>query len=222
MKIPHAIPEKVDRLTKIVLAKYDLHLLKTRSKRVLLHYVRRMFLLYNNSFRDIYGFTALTEKQIKYYTKMYFGFIRPEFVSLVIDAKDDVVGFGITMPSLAKALQRANGSLFPFGFIHLLRALRKNDVIHMYLLGVHPDYQGKGLLALVYNELNKAYVDAGIRIARTHPQLEDNLRAISIWKNYDSRVYIRRRCWILHNLNDLKTGRIENPVIHNDPGHGTS
>jgi GNAT superfamily N-acetyltransferase len=130
------------------------------------------------------------------YTKQYFGFIRPEFVSLVIDSNDDVVGFGITMPSLSKALQKAKGSLFPFGFIHLLHAIRKNDTIHMYLVGVRPDYQGKGVLALVYHELTKAYIEAGIKIARTHPQLEENFRAVSIWKNYDGRVNIRRRCWI--------------------------
>ncbi|MCK9401392.1 MAG: GNAT family N-acetyltransferase [Bacteroidales bacterium] len=152
--------------------------------------------MYNDAFRDLYGFTALSQKQMDYYTKMYFGFIRPEFVSLVLDARDNVVGFGITMPSLALALQKAKGSLLPFGFIHLLRAIRKNDIVHMYLVGVRPDYQGKGILALVYHELTKAYIDAGIKLTRTHPQLEENLRAIAIWKNYESRLYIRRRCWI--------------------------
>ena len=72
----------------------------------------------------------------------------------------------------------------------------------MYLIGVRPDYQGKGLLALVYHELNKAYLKAGITLAKTHPQLEDNFKAVSIWKNYDSRIYIRRRCYILDTLGD--------------------
>ena len=177
--------------------------MKTRSKKVLRPYVRKLFLLYNKTFHDIYGFTALTDKQIEYYRKIYFGFIRPEFISLVVDAADDVVGFGITMTSLAKALQKAKGSLFPFGFLYLLKAMRKNDIIHMYLVGVHPDYQGKGLLALIYNELTKAYINNGIRIALTHPQLEENIKAVSIWKNYNSRVYIRRRCWILNKIDDL-------------------
>ncbi|NTV84887.1 MAG: GTP cyclohydrolase, partial [Bacteroidales bacterium] len=98
-------------------------------------------------------------------------------------------------PSLAIALQKANGSLLPFGFIHLLKAIRKNDIIHMYLVGVRADYQGKGVLALVFDELTKAYIDAGIKLTRTHPQLEENFRAVSIWKNYESRLYIRRRIW---------------------------
>jgi ribosomal protein S18 acetylase RimI-like enzyme len=195
IKIPSEVPDKVERLTKIVLQKYDLHLLKPRKSRELRPYTRKMFLMYNKAFDDIYGFTALTEKQIDYYTKLYFGLLRPEFVSLLIDAQDEVVGFGITMPDLGIALQKAKGSLFPFGFIHLLRALRKNNIIHMYLIGVRPDYQGKGILALVYHELNKAYLKSGITLARTHPQLEENFKAVSIWKNYDARIYIRRRCW---------------------------
>ena len=200
IKIPAEVPEKVERMTRIVLQKYDLHLLKPRNKKEIRPYTTKMFQMYNTAFHDIYGFTALTGKQIDYYTKLYFGLLRPEFVSLVIDARDEVVGFGVTMPDLAIALQKAGGSLFPFGFFHLLRALRKNNIIHMYLIGVRPDYQGKGLLALVYHELNKAYIKAGITLARTHPQLEDNFKAVSIWKNYDARVYIRRRCYILDHL----------------------
>jgi len=196
INIPGEIPEKVERMTRIVLQKYDLHLLKPRKTKEIIPYALKMFAMYNEAFNDLYGFTALTTEQMDYYTRQYFGFIRPEFVSMVLDAKDDVVGFGITMPSLSLALQKAKGSLFPFGFIHLLRAMRKNDTIHMYLIGVRPDYQGKGILALIYHELNKEYLAAGITLARTHPQLEENLKAISIWKNYDARVNIRRRCWI--------------------------
>jgi GNAT superfamily N-acetyltransferase len=196
ISVPDRIPDKIERMTRIILEKYDLHLLKPRSAKEIRPYAVKMFTMYNDAFRDIYGFAALTTEQMEVYTRQYFGYIRPEFVSLLIDSQDDVVGFGITMPDLAVALQKARGRLFPFGFIYILRAMRKNDQIHMYLIGVRPDYQGKGVLALIYHELNKAYVAAGIKIARTHPQLEDNLKAVSIWKNYDARVYIRRRCWI--------------------------
>jgi hypothetical protein len=196
IKTPDKIPEKVERLTSIVLQRYGLHLLRPRNLKELRPYVAKMFALYNTSFYDMYGFTSLTEKQVDYYSKKYLSFIRPDFVSFVIDSQDDVVGFGITMPSLSKALQKSHGSLFPFGFIHLLRAIRKNDVAHMYLVGVRPDYQGKGLLALIYQELNHTYIKNGIKLSRTNPQLEDNLKAVSIWKNYDSRLNIRRRCWI--------------------------
>ncbi len=196
IKIPDVIPDKVERMTRIVLDRYKLHLLKPGKASEIRPYASKMFRMYNEAFHDLYGFTALTERQMDIYTRQYFDFIRPEFVSLVVDENDEIAGFGITMPCLAKALQKARGRLFPFGFIHLLRAMRWNDTIHMYLIGVRPDYQGKGVLALVYHELNKAYIKAGIKIARTHPQLEENFRAISIWKNYDARVNIRRRCWV--------------------------
>ncbi len=171
-------------------------MLKPRRAKDIIPYAPKMFAMLNTAYDNLYGYTALSQKQMDYYTKMYFSFIRPEYVSLVIDESDDVVGFGITMPSMAEALRKAKGSLFPFGFIHLLRAMRKNDVIHMYLLGVKPDYQGKGVLALVFHELNKAFIENGMKIALTHPQLEENQKILSIWKNYESRINIRRRIWI--------------------------
>jgi len=132
------------------------------------------------------------------YTEQYFGFIRPEFVSFVIDQHDEVVGFGISLPNITRALQKCNGYLFPFGFLHLLRAIRKNDIIDMYLLGVHPEYQGKGVAALFFNEMHQAYIRYGIRKAISSPQLMDNTKALTIWKNFEYRQHIRRRCWIRH------------------------
>jgi len=195
INIPDEIPAKVERMTRIVLEKYKLRLLKPRKASEIRPYASKMFNMYNEAFHDLYGFTALTQKQMDCYTKQYFGFIRPEFVSLIVDEQDEIAGFGITMPSMDKAMQKTHGRLFPFGFLHLLKAMYFNDTIHMYLIGVRPDYQGKGVLALVYHELNKAYIAAGMKTARTHPQLEENFRAVSIWKNYDARVNIRRRCY---------------------------
>jgi hypothetical protein len=193
--IPKEIPEKVERLMKLVLEKYQLHLLKPLTVKALQPYIRKMFLLYNESFHDLFGFTALTEKQIEYYTKKYLRLIRPDLISLVIDKEDDIVGFGVCMPSLAKALRQTKGYLYPFGFLHLIKAIKKNDEVQMYLIGVKPEYQGKGLLALIYQELHSTYIKCGFKIARTQPQLDDNLKAVSIWKNYNSRIYIRRRVW---------------------------
>ena len=193
--IPEEIPEKVERVTRLVLEKYNLRLLKPNNVKELQPYIRKMFLLYNESFHDLFGFTALTEKQIEYFTKKYLRLVRPELISMVINKEDQVVGFGVAMPGMGKAMRKAGGRLLPFGFIHLMRAIRQNNSVHLYLVGVHPDYQGKGLLALVYQELHATFVRLGIKIARTHPQLEDNLKAVSIWKNYNSRIYIRRRIW---------------------------
>ncbi|MCX6245672.1 MAG: hypothetical protein NTU98_13340 [Bacteroidetes bacterium] len=198
MEVPDVIPEKVSRSAEIVMEKYKLRKLAAKKSKDIRPYARKTFTMLNEAFNDLYGFAALSEKQIDLFIKQYFGFIRPEFVSLVLDDKDDVIAFGITLPELTTALQKCNGRIFPFGFLHLLRALKKNDTIHMYLIGVRPDHQNKGALALVYYSLHKSYLEHGITRATTHPQLEDNLKAISIWKNYNSRVYIRRRCWVKH------------------------
>jgi GNAT superfamily N-acetyltransferase len=198
INIPQETPEKVARSVAIVKEKYHLRTLQAKKAKELLPYTKKMFLMLNDAFSELYGYSPINDKQIELYTKQYFGFIQAEYVSLVLDDKDDVIAFGVTIPDLTHALQKCNGRLFPFGFIHIYRALKKNTSIHMYLIGVRPDYQGKGTLALVYDELQKVYLKHGIVTATTQPQLENNFKAISIWKNYDSRIYIRRRCWEKH------------------------
>jgi hypothetical protein len=197
-EIPPSIPEKVDRLSLLVQEKYKLRVLKAKKAKELLPYAPKMFQTLNAAFSELYGYTALTQKQVDMYVKAYFGFVRPEFVSFVIDEKDDVVGFGVSLPSLTKALQKCNGKLFPFGFLYLLRAMKKNDTIDMYLNGVRPDYQSKGVNALYYNEMHRAYIKHGIKKAITNPQLEDNAKALTIWKNFNGRQHLTRRCWIKH------------------------
>jgi ribosomal protein S18 acetylase RimI-like enzyme len=154
-----------------------------------------VFDVLNASFVDLYGFVALTDREIEYYTKQYFSFIKPEYVCFIADPSDKIIGFGISMPSLSKALQKAKGRLFPFGFIHILRALRKNDTIDLYLNGVLPEWQNRGVHSLYYSEMNKAYIRNNIRIAVSNPQLESNTHAISAWKSYEKELYIRRRCY---------------------------
>jgi len=197
-EIPPSIPEKVDRLSLLVQEKYKLHVLKAKKAKELLPYAPKMFQTLNEAFSELYGYTALTQKQVDMYIKAYFGFVRPEFISFVIDEHDDVVGFGVSLPSLTKALQKCNGKLFPFGFLYLLRAMKKNDTIDMYLNGVRPDYHAKGVNALYYNEMHKAYIKYGIKKAVTNPQLEDNAKALTIWKNFNGRQHLTRRCWIKH------------------------
>ncbi|MCK9421773.1 MAG: hypothetical protein M0Q38_04185 [Bacteroidales bacterium] len=196
--IPPEIPDKVERLSFLVQEKYKLHLVKAKRSKDLLPYAPKMFRTLNAAFDELYGYTALTQRQMDMYVKAYFGFIRPEFVTFVVDEQDEVIGFGISMPSLTKALQRCHGKLFPFGFLYILRAIKKNDTIDMYLNGVRPDYQGKGVNALYYNEMHKAYIKYGITKAITNPQLEENAKALTIWKNFDGRQHMTRRCWIKH------------------------
>lgn len=197
LQVPESVPDKVERMSELVGRKYGFRMLKANKSRELLPYARKMFRLYNDAFRELYGFTPLTQRQMDFYTKQYFSFLDPRYISFVLDERDDIIAFGVTMPSLSRALKKANGSLFPFGFLHLFRALKNNDRVHMYLVGVRPDYQEKGALALVYRELTRRYHDLGIRVAQTHMLLENNHRVVSIWKNYSGRVIARRRCWVM-------------------------
>jgi hypothetical protein len=197
-EVPQVIPDKVERLSKLVQEKYKLRVIRAKKAKELLPYAGKMFVMLNQAFDELYGFTALTQKQMDMYVKAYFGFIRPEYVSFVVDEHDDMVGFGISMPSLTKALRKNQGRLFPFGFIHMLRAMKNNDTIDMYLNGVRPDYHGKGVNALYYNEMHKAYIRNHITRAVTNPQLEDNAKALTIWKNFNGRQHLTRRCWIKH------------------------
>ncbi len=189
------IPDKVQRINALIIQKYNLKVLKFDSVRELLPRAREVFEVLNAAFTNLYGFVALTDKEIDYYIKQYFSFIKPEFVCFIADATDKIIGFGISMPSLSKAMQKAKGRLFPFGFIHILNALRKNDTIDLYLNGVLPEWQNKGVHSLYYSELNKAYIRNNIKTAISNPQLESNIDAISAWKSYEKELYIRRRCY---------------------------
>jgi hypothetical protein len=197
-EIPPSIPDKVERLSLLVQEKYKLRLLKPKKSKELLPYAPKMFKTLNAAFSELYGYTELSQKQIDAYIKAYFGFVRAEFITFVLDEHDDVVGFGISVPSLTKALQKCNGKLFPFGFLHVLKAIRNPVKIDMYMNGVRPDYHSKGVNALYYNEMHRAYIKYNIKLAITNPQLEENAKALTIWKNFNGRQHISRRCWIKH------------------------
>ncbi len=194
--VPANVPEKIERMALLVAEKYNLRTLKAKRAKELQPYAGKVFQLLNKAFFDLYGFAPLSPKQVAIFIKQYFGFIRAEFVSIVLDSNDEIVAFGISLPSLTKAFQKAKGRLFPFGFLHILKAMKRNDTVTMYLVGVHPDYQAKGALSLVFRDLTQAYIDHGFKKAVTHPQLEANLKALAVWKNYEGKQNIRRRCWI--------------------------
>jgi GNAT superfamily N-acetyltransferase len=196
--IPPEIPDKVDRLSKLVLEKYHLRVLEAKKAKDLLPYASKMFATLNKAFDELYGFTKLSDRQVEMYIKAYFGFVQPQFVSFILDQQDEVVGFGVSMPSLTKALQKCRGKLFPLGWWYILRAMKKNDTIDMYLNGVRPDFHGKGINSLYYNEMHKAYIKYGITKAITNPQLEENAKALTIWKNFNGRQHLTRRCWTRH------------------------
>jgi GNAT superfamily N-acetyltransferase len=194
--VPEEPNEQIARVAGIALRRYKLRLLNARNKKELLKYAKDLFYLIDLAYSKLYGVVPLTEKQVNAYVKQYFGFVRPEFVPVVLDEKGDMVAFGVTMPSLSKALQKCRGRILPFGFIHLLNALKKNDRADLYLVAVHPDYQGKGINAILINEMNLVYKKLGIKKVESNPELEMNRLVQAQWKYFTRRQHKRRRCFI--------------------------
>jgi len=195
---PEQIPEKIDRIADLALKRSKLHLLKIKKAKELLPYAHEIFQVINEAYQDLYGFVPLTDRQIDYYVKQYFGFINPEFVPVVLDTSGHVAAFGITMPSLSRALQKSNGRLFPFGFWHLYKAMKKNDRVDLYLTAVRPELQNKGVNAILIREMNKIYIKHHITRAESNPELESNLKVQAQWRTMRNRQHKRRRCFIKH------------------------
>ena len=196
IEVPATMPAHIDRLASVVIERLGLHVVEFKKPKEVLPYAPEIFKLINLAYAELHGVVELTDKQIHYYTKQYFSFIRKDFISLVTDRQGKLAAFGITMPSLSDALQKARGSLFPFGFVHMLRALKKNTVGDMYLVAVRPDLQGKGVNAVLMREITRAYIKNGIRYAESNPELETNLAVQAIWKYYQAVNHKRRRCFI--------------------------
>lgn len=194
--LPQEIPEKVERIADIALQRYKLKILKVKKAKEIMPYAHELFGVLNECYKDLHGFVELTDKQIDMYVKQYFGFIIPDYVPIVLDENNHVVAFGITMPSLSKAFQKAKGSLFPFGFIHILMAMRKNDRADLYLTGVRPDFQDKGVNAVMMCEMNKVFLNHNIKKVESNPELETNSKVQAQWRFYDKRQHKRRRCFV--------------------------
>jgi GNAT superfamily N-acetyltransferase len=198
ISMPSEPDEKIVRMAEIVMRRNNLHLLKPKNKKELLKYAKELFQLLCDEYRNLYGFVPLTEKQVDAYIKQYFGFITPDFVPIVLDENNRMVAFGIGMPSLSLALQRSRGRLFPFGFIHLLTALKKNDRADLYLIAVKSEYQGKGVNAILMEEMSSVLLKYGIKKIETNPELENNRLVQGQWKYFDTRQHKRRRVFIKH------------------------
>lgn len=198
LSVPETPNEKIARAAELVLKRYNLRLLPARSKRDLLPYADELFALLEDAYSHLYGTVPMTDKQVKAYTKMYFDFIQPDFVPVVLDEKGKMIAFGISMPSLSKALQKAKGEMFPLGWFHLLRAFGKNDRADLYLVAVADAWQGKGVNAILMNYISETFVRRGIRKVESNPELETNANVQSQWKFYDVRQHKRRRCFIKH------------------------
>lgn len=197
MTIPDKIPDKYMRVADIVRRRFELETPELKSRKALKEqYGNAVFDLVNEAYADLYGFVALTPKQIKYYVDMYLGLLRLEDVCIITDKNKELVGFGVSMPSLSKALRASKGKLFPFGWYHLLRAIRgHSDVVDLMLVAIKPEYQGKGVNALLFSQLIPAYVANGYKFAESNVELEGNENVQKQWEYFERRQHRRRRAW---------------------------
>lgn len=192
---PEILPEKVEKFSELIQDKYRLKVLKFRSKKELLPLVEPMFKLLDETYRSLSTYTPITKEQIRTYKEKYFKFIDKDYVVCIVDKNNQLISFAITMPSYSRALQKANGKLFPFGWWHFLRAGKKNDRANFYLIGIHPEYQRRGVTAIIFKEIYDNFRKKGLKYLETNPELEDNKNIQLLWQDYNPVNHKRRRTY---------------------------
>ena len=197
MDVPDGIPEKYARIADIVRRKYKLRNLHyTSRRRIKDEYGRALFHLINEAYDGLYEYSHLSERQIDYYISLYLDLLNLDLVSLVVDENDLLVGVGISMPSMSRALQKSRGKMLPFGWWHLLKGLKgKNDRVDLMLVAVRPEYQNKGVNALLFTDLIPKYIANGYKWAESNPEMETNAKVQGQWDYFRHRQHRRRRSY---------------------------
>lgn len=197
INFPEVLPEKVVKFSSLIAEKYKLKVIDFKSKQEILPLVDPMFKLLDETYKHLSTYTPITEEQIKTYKEKYFPFIDKNYIICITDDKDELVSFAITMPSYSRALQKSKGKLFPFGWWHFLQAGKKNDRANFYLIGIHPDYQRRGVTAIIFKEIFERFRKMGIQYAETNPELEENKNVQLLWQDYNPVNHKRRRTYSL-------------------------
>ena len=201
LDVPETAPEKYTKIAEMVEKRYNLHARKLTKKEIFEGgYGKKLFDLINVTYANLYGFSELTDRQIDQYVKMYFPLADLDLITVVEDGNKDnqLVGLAITIPSLTRALQKCHrGRLFPFGWWHLLRAIKfhKTEVVDLLLIGVLPEYRSKGANSLVFADLIPRYVKYGFKWGETHVEMETNESVQSQWGPLDPTMHKKRRCY---------------------------
>ena len=197
LQFPEILPEKVEKFSSLIAQKYKLRTLKFKKKKEILPYVEPMFKLLDETYKSLSTYTPISDEQIKTYKEKYFSFIDKDYITCVADENDHLVAFAITMPSYSKALQKANGKLFPFGWWHFLQAGKKNDRANFYLIGIHPEYQRRGVTSIIFKSIQMNLKNKGIKYLETNPELEENKNVQVLWQEYHPVHHKSRRTYSL-------------------------
>ena len=197
-KVPGEKWPKAERVAAIVEKKFGLRIVKAKScPEIARRYGKAIFDLCNESYANLYGYSPLTPKQIEQFVKMYLPIADKRLLCLVVDKDDNLVALGISIFSLARALRKAKGRLFPFGWWHILKALfiKQPKRLDFLLAAVKPEYQSKGAFALVFNELIGHYIEMGIVDIESNPELEHNKDMQNLWADFEKEQHKRRRAF---------------------------
>lgn len=200
--VPEEMPEKYATIAKMIQKRYNLQVKKLKRNEIYGEngYGKKIFDVVNETFKDLYGYSKLTDRQIEQYVKMYLPMADLDLITIIEDwntPDHKVVGVGISIPSLAHALQKCGGKLFPFGWWHILRALKfhKTEVVDLLLVGVLPEYRQKGANALLFYDLIPHYQRLGFKWGETHVEMETNMKVQGQWQYLNREIHKRRRCY---------------------------
>ncbi len=189
---PEVLPEKVVKFNELIKEKYQLRVMKFRSKKEFLPLVDPMFKLLDQTYSTLSTYTPLTPEQVQSYKDKYFSLLDKDFIICIADKDDNLIAFAVTMPSYSEALQKANGHLLPFGWWHFLQAGKKNERANFYLIGIHPDYQKRGVTSIIFKEIYDIFKRKGVKYLETNPELADNKAIQLLWQDYNPVNHKRR------------------------------
>ncbi|MBE6250073.1 MAG: N-acetyltransferase [Bacteroidales bacterium] len=195
--IPQYVPERHEHLSQLIIERNHLKLRKLSRRQIRKEdYGRKLFKLINETYCVLYGYSLLSDRQIDQYVDLYLSLVDTQLLTFIEDEHGELIAAGITIPSLSSALQKCNGEIFPFGWWHLLKAmfLKRPDTLDMLLIGVRPDYQNKGVPALLFNDLIKTYNRLGFKYAETNANLETNHAVQALWEPFEKEQHKKR--WV--------------------------
>ena len=196
IKVPEVIPERYARMAELVSIKNSLHQAELRNRTDLEPYLDGLFRCLNAAYGHLHGFSELSIGQCDDLKKQFLSNINVDYVSIVLDADEQVVGFGVALPSLSKAMQKAQGSLFPLGWWHMLKALTQNDTLDLLLIAIDEKYKNKGVNAMIFDKFAQGITRNGIKYIESTRELEDNTSVQNLWRYLEHDLTKRARTYV--------------------------
>lgn len=195
IKVPEVIPDRYARMAELVSVKNSLHQAPFSNRKELEPYLDGVFKCLNSAYADLHGFSELSPGQCEDLKKQFVTNINVDYASVVLDSEDEVIGFGVALPSLAKAMQKAKGRLFPFGWMHLLKALKQNDTIDLLLIAISEKYKNKGVNAMIFHKFAQGITKNGVKYIESTRELEDNTSVQNLWRYLEHDLTKRERTY---------------------------